>query len=112
MLITGRSEDSGTLERVRACLDSIDVLFIDRDHSYEAAARDWSIYHNLVRPGGIVAFHDNASRLLDFGVARFLDKLSAGSVDGNCYALHYIIHSDHVGISYYEQSEDHVKSQA
>lgn len=104
IIVTGRSEDPGTLKRVRAYLDSVDVLFIDGDHSYEAVARDWAIYHNLVRPGGLVAFHDSACRLLDYGVARFLDDLSVGTVDGKCYALNHIVHSDNVGISYYEQS--------
>lgn len=36
----------------------IDVLFLDGDHTLEGVARDWNMYSPLVRPGGIVAFHD------------------------------------------------------
>jgi cephalosporin hydroxylase len=35
-----------------------DVLFIDGDHSYAGVRSDWETYEPLVRPGGIVAFHD------------------------------------------------------
>jgi predicted O-methyltransferase YrrM len=38
----------------------LDVLFIDGDHSYEGARRDFEDYGRLVRPGGIIAFHDIA----------------------------------------------------
>jgi predicted O-methyltransferase YrrM len=36
----------------------LDVLFIDGDHSYEGVKRDYELYAPLVRPDGIVAFHD------------------------------------------------------
>lgn len=36
----------------------IDFLFIDGDHSYEGAMTDFELYASLVRPGGIIAFHD------------------------------------------------------
>lgn len=36
----------------------VDFLFIDGDHSYEGAKADWLDYSGLVRPGGLVAFHD------------------------------------------------------
>lgn len=55
--------DSG-LEQTRQQLldylgpDEIDLLFIDGDHSYDAAIRDFELYSPLVRSGGIVAFHD------------------------------------------------------
>ncbi|MBU37734.1 MAG: methyltransferase, partial [Anaerolineaceae bacterium] len=38
--------------------DAIDFLFIDGDHRYEAVRRDFQLYSPLLRPGGIVAFHD------------------------------------------------------
>ncbi len=37
---------------------SLDFLFIDGDHSYEGVKCDWEMYSPLVRPGGVVAFHD------------------------------------------------------
>ncbi len=36
----------------------IDFLWIDGDHSYEGAKRDFEDWSTLVRPGGIVAAHD------------------------------------------------------
>lgn len=36
----------------------IDLLFIDADHSLEGVRTDYAIYSPLVRPGGIVMFHD------------------------------------------------------
>lgn len=36
----------------------IDFLFIDGDHNYAGVKQDWEMYRELVKPGGIVAFHD------------------------------------------------------
>jgi predicted O-methyltransferase YrrM len=36
----------------------VDVLFIDGDHSYDGVRRDYELYAPLVRPGGVIAFHD------------------------------------------------------
>lgn len=36
----------------------LDVLFIDGDHSYEGVKRDFLLYSGLVRPEGLVLFHD------------------------------------------------------
>jgi predicted O-methyltransferase YrrM len=36
----------------------LDLLFIDGDHTYEGVKKDFESYSPLVRPGGIVAFHD------------------------------------------------------
>ena len=36
----------------------IDFLFIDGDHRYPGIRRDYELYANLVRPGGLIAFHD------------------------------------------------------
>jgi hypothetical protein len=101
-LIVGRSECSSTIEKVRTYVDSIDVLFIDGNHTYEGVAGDWSKYHDLVRSGGIIAFHDSVYRGGDFGVARFLDDLSSGAIDGKKHILQNICYSNHVGISYEE----------
>ena len=35
-----------------------DFILIDGDHSYEGARRDYELYRGLVRPGGLLAFHD------------------------------------------------------
>ena len=36
----------------------IDVLHIDAGHLYEEVERDFSLWEPLVRPGGVVLFHD------------------------------------------------------
>jgi predicted O-methyltransferase YrrM len=36
----------------------LDVLFIDGDHSYDGVRDDYELYAPLVRPGGLIAFHD------------------------------------------------------
>lgn len=38
--------------------ESMDLIFIDGDHSYEGAKRDIDLTSHLVRPGGALAFHD------------------------------------------------------
>jgi cephalosporin hydroxylase len=36
----------------------VDMLFIDGDHSYQGVKADFFNYKSLVRPGGIIVFHD------------------------------------------------------
>ena len=36
----------------------IDFLFIDADHRYVGVKKDYQLYAPLVRPGGLIAFHD------------------------------------------------------
>jgi predicted O-methyltransferase YrrM len=58
--IRGDSRAPTTLERVRSLLHnhSLDLLFIDGDHSYDAVKTDFTHYSPLVRPGGLIVFHD------------------------------------------------------
>lgn len=102
IIIAGKSEDPATLKRVQRCLDSVDVLFIDSDHKYECVAQDWAMYHNLVRPGGIIAFHDSICKYPGYGVAKFLEDLSRGAIDNRCHILQNIVYSDNTGTSYEE----------
>lgn len=59
-LLRGSSQDPRVLHRLRKKLpaNGIELLFIDGDHSYEGVHRDLETYGALVRPGGLVAFHD------------------------------------------------------
>jgi predicted O-methyltransferase YrrM len=53
------SHASETLEVVKNIFQGeIDFLFIDGDHFYEGVKSDYEMYSPLVRPGGIIAFHD------------------------------------------------------
>ena len=59
-IIEGSSQAADTHRKLQRVLGSrpIDVLFIDGDHTYEGALRDFSMYSPLVRAGGLIAFHD------------------------------------------------------
>jgi predicted O-methyltransferase YrrM len=52
-----RTETVREVERLLAGRP-LDFLFIDGDHSYEGVALDFELYAPLVRPGGLIAFHD------------------------------------------------------
>jgi len=49
-----------TADRVRRALGGrpLDFLFIDGDHTYGGVRQDFETYGPMVRPGGLVAFHD------------------------------------------------------
>jgi cephalosporin hydroxylase len=59
-MIEGSSHSRRTRGRLERLLKArpIDVLFIDGDHTYEGALRDFELYSPFVRPGGLIAFHD------------------------------------------------------
>jgi predicted O-methyltransferase YrrM len=59
-LIRGDSHSEEVSAKVEHITQSLDVLFIDGDHTYEGVKHDFLSYSALVRPGGIVAFHDIA----------------------------------------------------
>jgi predicted O-methyltransferase YrrM len=53
------SHADSTLQEVRTLLRSpLDLLFIDGDHSYEGVRSDYEMYSPLVRPDGLIVFHD------------------------------------------------------
>jgi cephalosporin hydroxylase len=58
--LQGDSHDSATLDAVRSRMGgaSLDLLYLDGDHSYEGVAADFQMYAPLVRRGGLVVFHD------------------------------------------------------
>ena len=58
--IEGDSHAQRTRERLVSILAGrpIDLLFIDGDHSFAGVAQDFWDYRELVRPGGVIAFHD------------------------------------------------------
>jgi predicted O-methyltransferase YrrM len=73
-------EDSHRLEtlvHVTAALGGkpLDFLFIDGDHTYESVRTDFERFSPLVRPGGLIAFHDIAMPAPS-GVARLWGELA------------------------------------
>lgn len=64
-LLQGDSHDPTSLAKVRALLNlrPLDFLLIDGDHTYEGVKKDFEMYGPLVRPGGLIAFHDIAEHV-------------------------------------------------
>lgn len=58
-LIEGDGATLGVIEQVRRH-GPYDFIFIDGDHTYEGVSADWNNYQEMVRPGGIVGFHDTS----------------------------------------------------
>lgn len=54
--VRGWSTDMAPIVKERA--RSIQLLFVDGDHSYEGCLRDWIAYKDLLSSGATVAFHD------------------------------------------------------
>jgi predicted O-methyltransferase YrrM len=50
-----RADSAGAVASLPA---QVDFFFVDGDHSYEGLAADWKVVKQLLRPGGIAAFHD------------------------------------------------------
>lgn len=57
-LIRADSHDPQTVRSVDGLRGSVDLLFLDGDHSYEGVRSDFENYAALVKPGGLIAFHD------------------------------------------------------
>ncbi len=59
-LVRGDSHAPQTCQTVQRLFGSaaVDFLFIDADHTYEGARADFLQYAPLVRPGGLIGFHD------------------------------------------------------
>jgi predicted O-methyltransferase YrrM len=81
VLLRGSSHDPAMAERLRRQLGgrAIDFLFIDGDHSYDGVRADFETYAPLVRPGGLIAFHDIVPdpKQPDMQVERFWREVSA-----------------------------------
>jgi predicted O-methyltransferase YrrM len=80
-LVFGKdSHDARTRDEVTRHFDGepVDFLFIDGDHSHEGVSRDFELYSALVRPGGLVAFHDVAPHVsAGTGVPQFWNEFKA-----------------------------------
>ncbi len=76
-LLRADSHHPATLAKVSKALHGkkLDFLFIDGDHSYTGVKQDFEMYAPLVRPGGLVAFHDVALSPPPKEVYRFWDEV-------------------------------------
>lgn len=75
-IVIGNTRDPRVFDFARG---SYDFLFIDAGHTLEDVLRDHEAYAPMVRPGGVVAFHDALERPQfteeELGVPRFLKKI-------------------------------------
>ncbi|MGQ9888301.1 MAG: class I SAM-dependent methyltransferase [Aggregatilineales bacterium] len=80
-LLRADSQQETTRARLRDLLQGqpIDFLFIDADHRYAGAKKDFELYASLVRPGGLIAFHDIRPNAADptIEVHRLWDEIKA-----------------------------------
>jgi predicted O-methyltransferase YrrM len=53
--------------------EAVDLIFIDGDHSYEGIRKDWQLYAEKLRPGGIMALHDTS--VVGSGAGGVLDSV-------------------------------------
>lgn len=78
-LIDGDSRSTPVRSAVDGALGGhqLDVLFIDGDHTYDGIRSDYLNYRDLVRDGGVIAFHD----IVDDHLTRFGRKTKAWTGD-------------------------------
>jgi predicted O-methyltransferase YrrM len=71
-----RSDSTGAISKLPA---QVDFFFVDGDHSYEGLAADWTVLKQLLKPGGIAAFHDVVpvlgSEVYSHGSVSFFDQV-------------------------------------
>jgi predicted O-methyltransferase YrrM len=70
-IVPVRGFSTEVVPQVRQMVDSLDLLFIDGDHSYEGAKADWEMYKGFLRSGSVVIFHDYGWA---DGVVRVIDE--------------------------------------
>jgi predicted O-methyltransferase YrrM len=56
--ILGDSQTKETKNNLLKLIDSVDILFIDGDHSYNGVTKDFKFYSPLVKSGGYIIFDD------------------------------------------------------
>lgn len=90
--ILGDSHDERTHRQLSALLADrlVDLLFIDGDHTLAGVSQDFEMYAPLVRPGGVVAFHDTLwidpqrAKREQYGVPQFFDSLPSPKFHFHC----------------------------
>lgn len=57
-IVPVRGFSTDVVDHVAEHFSSVDLLFIDGDHSYEGVKADWEAYKRFLKPGSVVVFHD------------------------------------------------------
>lgn len=90
--VCGDSHATGTFNQVSDVLAkrSVDLLFLDGDHTYSGVETDYYMYRGLVRSGGCIAFHDIVDsefvRSAGHGVCDFWKQLEGVKTEFNVHA--------------------------
>jgi predicted O-methyltransferase YrrM len=81
-LLRANSHAPATFDETKQLFSNrpIDFLFIDGDHTYDGVKQDWQMYSPLVRPGGLIVFHDIAGEYADTDVKSFWDSLKPNHI--------------------------------
>lgn len=76
-VLLGSSFAKNTRDRVRGILDGrlVDVILFDGLHTADAIAKDTKNFLPMVRPGGLVIFHDVGPCEWQKGTQKFIDAL-------------------------------------
>jgi len=72
----GNSFDEKIISLVKETIKSVDILFIDGDHSHNGVLNDFKNFSDLVKPGGYIVFDD------------YMDNVHSPKVKG---AVDYIV---------------------
>jgi predicted O-methyltransferase YrrM len=70
-MIVGNTHNADTIRKVAD--REYDLMLIDAGHSYEDVKQDYKFYEGLVRPGGLIFFHDVVNNIT--GVPKFWNEL-------------------------------------
>jgi hypothetical protein len=99
------SHEPATVEQVMAFLgvEQIDWLFIDGDHQYSSAYRDFTLWGPLVRPGGIICIHD--LRPLEWGPAQLWNEIQGEGYLTREYIADVNQNNAGVGVIYVESND-------
>lgn len=71
--ITQLLGDSGTFD-FAPYFDSMDLVTVDGSHTYKFVRQDSLNAFRMIRPGGVILWHDFESMRSEYGVSRFVDE--------------------------------------
>lgn len=60
IILKADSHKLSTFQNIKKILKNkkVELLFIDGDHTYEGVKKDFEMYKTLIKPGGLICFHD------------------------------------------------------
>lgn len=64
----GDSSSQTSLEAAKEALETIDLIYIDSDHTYKHAMKELILWWPALRPGGLLVMHDSSSFATSFGI--------------------------------------------